>query len=86
LYNEKSSARFTCVYSYSGTIVRDASNTTACINATADPDACGFRLQTIDEWQLAARYIGDFNKDGNITGTGEYYPGNHGTAPRSLLF
>jgi formylglycine-generating enzyme required for sulfatase activity len=40
-------------------------------------DATGFRIPYANEWELAARYKGDFNNDGNITGIGEYYPGNY---------
>lgn len=40
-----------------------------------DPDADGFALPTLHEWQLAARYISD---DGDsYLDAGEYYPGNH---------
>jgi uncharacterized repeat protein (TIGR02543 family) len=56
--------------------VRDASF----VNITdpiANPDADGFRLPDPDEWELAARYIGDFNGDGDIRDSGEYYPGDH---------
>ncbi len=35
----------------------------------------GYRLPSIDEWELAARYIGDFNGDGDSCDAGEYYPG-----------
>jgi sulfatase modifying factor 1 len=37
----------------------------------------GFRLPTGNEWELAARYIADNNNDGDITDSGEYYPGDH---------
>jgi formylglycine-generating enzyme required for sulfatase activity len=39
-------------------------------------NAKGFRLPGLHEWGCAARYIGDFNQDGDITDSGEYYPGN----------
>lgn len=39
--------------------------------------AQGFRLPTSDEWELARRYISDFNSDGDILDIGEYYPGNY---------
>ncbi len=37
----------------------------------------GYRLPSIDEWELAARYIGDFNGDADICEPGEYYPGTY---------
>lgn len=39
--------------------------------------AKGFRLPTHMEWELAARYIGDKNGDGDICDNGEYYPGTY---------
>jgi len=39
--------------------------------------ANGFRLPTMDEWELAARYIDDANSDGDIMDSSEYYPGSH---------
>ena len=44
---------------------------------TPNADAKGFRLPTEWEWELAARFIGDSNADGDIKDTGEYYPGNY---------
>jgi sulfatase modifying factor 1 len=43
------------------------------VNSTAS----GFRLPVINEWELAARYIKDLNKDGDICDRNEYYPGNY---------
>ena len=43
----------------------------------ANCTASGFRLPTSMEWELAARYIGDKNGDGDICDSGEYYPGSH---------
>jgi len=40
-------------------------------------DASGFRLLSISEWELSARYIIDVNNDGDITDDGEYYPGDY---------
>jgi formylglycine-generating enzyme required for sulfatase activity len=34
----------------------------------------GFHLLTNIEWDLAVRYIDDYNNDGDITDPGEYYP------------
>ena len=39
--------------------------------------AKGFRLPTLNEWELAARYIDDANDDGDIQDLDEYYPGNY---------
>jgi len=39
--------------------------------------ANGFRLLTSSEWELAARFINDINDDGDITDSGEFYPGNY---------
>lgn len=41
------------------------------------PNAKGFRLPTMNEWELAAKYIDDANNDGDIMDDGEYYPGNY---------
>lgn len=49
----------------------------ACDNPDVKADANGFRLPTMDEWELAARYIDDANGDGDIQDSGEYYPGNY---------
>lgn len=45
--------------------------------------ALGFRLPSRSEWELAARYIGDKNSDGDITDDGEYYPGNYASGADS---
>ncbi len=39
-------------------------------------DATGFRMQRALEWELAARYRGDTNDDGDIRDPGEYSPYN----------
>ncbi len=41
-----------------------------------DTSKNGYRLPSIDEWELAARYINDINSDGDISDSDEYYPGN----------
>ena len=50
-----------------------------CSNPYIDPDATGFRLPPWKYWELAARYIGDNNGDGDILDAGEYYPGDYGS-------
>ncbi len=59
-YNEHKEAGYDCVYTYSGTVIRDSrdSNATACDGAVSGIIAKGFRLLTANEWQLAARYRG----------------------------
>ena len=74
-YNSVSDLSFTPVYTYgaSKTILRDSSNTTQCNNVTFSRTATGFRLSTIAEWNLAARFIKD---NGNkFLENSEYYPG-----------
>ena len=45
--------------------------------------ADGFRLPTRNEFELASRYIGDFNSDGDILDPGEYYPYNYLSGSRA---
>lgn len=40
-------------------------------------EANGFRLPTMGEWELAARYKEDWNGDWDIEDSGEYYPGDY---------
>ena len=66
----------TPIYLDGGAIQRtDPSDRT--INPTISATASGFRLPTNNEWELAARYIGDMNNDGDIKDGGEFYPGNY---------
>ena len=44
------------MYTYSGAIIRNSWDATACDNAVASSTAKGFRLLSINEWELAARY------------------------------
>jgi formylglycine-generating enzyme required for sulfatase activity len=77
-YNAINSTTYDCVYTYSDSIVRSAldANAAACDNVSEDSSASGFRLLTSAEWELAARYKDDLNDDGDITDSGEYYPGD----------
>ena len=57
------------VYTYQGNVIKDSANATACDNAVQENTA-GFRLPTMDEWELAARYI-----DGTSWTPGNYASG-----------
>lgn len=48
-----------------------------CDSPHVKPNATGFRLPTLYEWEIAARYKDDTNNDGDITDAGEYYPGDY---------
>jgi formylglycine-generating enzyme required for sulfatase activity len=76
-YNAKTKAGYTCAYTYAGSVIRDATNATACSGVTVNTNVAGFRLLTSNEYELAARFIGDFNNNGDICDSGEYYPGNY---------
>ena len=57
-YNAQEGTSYECVYTYTGSIIRDSTNATACDGADAGATANGFRLLTSNEWELAARYRG----------------------------
>ena len=53
------------------------SSTTHILNTlTPNANATGFRLPRGGEWELAARFIGDLNNDGDIMDANEYYCGS----------
>jgi sulfatase modifying factor 1 len=56
--NAHNTEQLACVYMYGGLIVRDSrnANATACDNVAVVGTARGFRLPTLMEWELAARY------------------------------
>lgn len=58
-YNANKGTTYVCVYTYSGAVIRDVSDATACNKAVVSPTANGFRLLTSSEWELAARWRGD---------------------------
>lgn len=86
-YNARTGSTYDCVYyndpGYTMPII--TSTDSGSIDSTpgsednpyVKPNAKGFRLPTSNEWELAARYIGDANNDGDISDTGEYYPGEY---------
>ncbi len=57
-YNAQNGTSYTCVYTYSGAIIRDSINSGNCTSAVVDYTAKGFRLPASAEWEFAARYIG----------------------------
>jgi formylglycine-generating enzyme required for sulfatase activity len=67
-YNAKNGTNYGCVYSRTGTIVRDSSGYGTWV---ADANANGFRLPTSEEWECAARYI-----DGTVWLYGDHASGD----------
>ncbi|MBP9023056.1 MAG: SUMF1/EgtB/PvdO family nonheme iron enzyme [Spirochaetes bacterium] len=59
-YNNDSETDLVCVYTYSGSIIRNSSdsNAIACDGAVQNSSAKGFRLPGSMEWEYAARYRG----------------------------
>jgi len=60
-YDAETGAAYACVYKDGGTPIRDSSDANAaqCDAAAPDAAAAGFRLPSVDEWELAARWRGD---------------------------
>jgi uncharacterized repeat protein (TIGR02543 family) len=77
--NTLNATSYTYVYKAGGLPIKDSrdSNGGTCDAVTPDSSATGFRLPTMNEWELAARYKVDSNSDGDIYDAGEYYPGNY---------
>lgn len=91
-YNNQNGTSLACVYTtdaaYS-TCIRTATNSTTITSSTpgsqddpyVNPHAKGFRLPTMDEWVLAARYKGSDSTNGAIEypiGSGNYWtPGSY---------
>jgi len=57
-YNAKNATSFTCVYSYAGATIRNATLSTT-DSAVSNSAATGFRLPTANEFELAARWRND---------------------------
>jgi uncharacterized protein YjdB len=74
-YNSKNGTSLTPAYyldsAYTSLIINASFNPVS-FPVKQNPAATGFRLPSSDEWELAARYIGDFDNDGAITTTGEF--------------
>jgi sulfatase modifying factor 1 len=89
-YNAKAGTSYTCVYTYSSAIIRNAGDATACDNAVASSTATGFRLLISNEYELAARWRNNatntvagysnpwFTKGNSATGAITYYNDNTG--------
>ncbi len=72
-YNTKNDTIYECVYKKNnGEVIRSSTDANAdvCDSVVPDTEADGFRLLSVDEWELAARY----KDDGDIKDKGEYYP------------
>lgn len=70
-HNARNGTSYACVYTYSSAILRDSTNATACDGAAAGSTADGFRLLTVNEYELAARY-----RDGTLWTYGDHASGD----------
>lgn len=84
-FNDQNSTTLESAYQDVGEPIRDATDIPLCDAAEQDGTARGFRMLTGDEWELAARFIGDFNGDGDILDSGEYYPGGFASGSDSYV-
>ncbi len=84
-YNAHNGTRLSCVYKAGVHPIRDARGNNAVYTDTVVPDkgAMGFRIPTTEEWELASRFKGDYNDDGDIKDPGEYYPGDFASGAES---
>ncbi|MBN2625360.1 MAG: SUMF1/EgtB/PvdO family nonheme iron enzyme [Spirochaetales bacterium] len=73
-YNAQKGTSLECVYTYSSEIIRNSQDSN-CDNAVVDPSAKGFRLQTSNEFELAARY-----RDGILWTYGDHASGDNSGA------
>ena len=73
--NNGSETDLVCVYTYSGSIIRDSrdSNATACDGAVQNSSSKGFRLPGSMEWEYAARYRGTETTNAVAGSDGSYY-------------
>ncbi len=73
--NDDSETDLVCVYTYSGSIIRDSrdSNATACDGAEQKAGAKGFRLPGSMEWEYSARYRGTEATNAVAGSDGTYY-------------
>ncbi|MBP9023391.1 MAG: SUMF1/EgtB/PvdO family nonheme iron enzyme [Spirochaetes bacterium] len=73
--NNGSGTVLECVYTYSGSIIRDSrdSNATACDGAVQNSSSKGFRLPGSMEWEFAGRYRGTDATNAVAGSDGTYY-------------
>jgi formylglycine-generating enzyme len=96
-YNAQNGTSFSCVYTSDAaytTCIRSSGDDAygSSVNLTAgsfdnpyvNPNAKGFRLPTMAERELAARYIRDGNADGDIKDDGEFYPGSYASGADAI--
>jgi formylglycine-generating enzyme required for sulfatase activity len=69
-YNAEKGTSYECVYTYSGSIIRDSTNSN-CDDADESSTAKGFRLLSSNEYECAARY-----RDGTLWTYGDHASGD----------